>query len=109
MTSRQDDDDLPSIDEFGERLDQSRRKQDGPADLHQSERSALGQAFRIGSEMLAALLVAGAMGYGLDRLFGTLPWLMLAGIGLGFAAGLLNVQRAMGNMNAALDEESKDE
>ncbi|NHK28723.1 AtpZ/AtpI family protein [Parvularcula flava] len=109
MDSRHEDDDLPSIDDFGERLEKSRRKDDAVEDLQRGERSALGQAFRIGTEMLAALLVAGAIGYGIDQLIGTKPWFMLGGLAIGFAAGILNVSRAMNEMNAALEEESKDE
>jgi len=109
LDSRHQDDDLPSIDDFGERLEKSRRKENGVKDLQRSERSALGQAFRVGTELLAALLVAGAIGYGIDQLIGTKPWFMLGGLALGFAAGVLNVSRAMKEMNAALEEESKDE
>ena len=54
------------------------------------------QAMRMGTEMVAALAVAVAIGYGLDRLFGTRPWLMIAGVPIGAAAGLLNVIRVAG-------------
>ena len=57
--------------------------------------SALGKGWRLVSELVAGLLVAGALGVGLDRLVGTSPLFLLIGIALGFAAGLLNVKRAM--------------
>lgn len=49
--------------------------------------------FKIGSEFVGAILVGAAIGYGLDYLLGTKPWLLLAFFLLGFAAGVLNVMR----------------
>ena len=59
-----------------------------------------GRAVRLGSEFIAAILVGAAMGYGLDQLFGTAPWLMLVMLLFGFGAGVLNVTRAAADMNA---------
>lgn len=59
----------------------------------------MGRAFRVASELLAALIVGALLGLGLDRLFETAPWLLLLGILLGFAAGILNVARALKDMN----------
>lgn len=104
------DDDLPSIDDFADRLEKSRARDLERDDAaRDNPNSLLGQALRIGTELLAALLVAGALGYGLDRLIGTLPWFMLFGIAIGFAAGILNVARAMKDANAGLEEDGKDE
>jgi ATP synthase protein I len=58
-------------------------------------KSPLGIGLRVGLELVAALLVAVAIGYGLDLLFGTQPILMVAFIPLGGAAGVLNVYRLM--------------
>ena len=48
---------------------------------------------RVGIEMVSALVVAVAIGYGLDWLFGTKPILMAVFVLLGGAAGVLNVWR----------------
>lgn len=53
-------------------------------------------AMRLGAEMVAALVVAVAIGYGLDRLFHTAPWFMIGFVPVGAIAGLKNVMRAMG-------------
>lgn len=53
-------------------------------------------AMQLGAEMVAALVVAGAIGYGLDRMFHTSPWFMIGMIPIGAAAGVLNLLRAMG-------------
>jgi ATP synthase protein I len=55
--------------------------------------SPWGIGMRVGIELVAALVVAVAIGYGLDRLFGTKPILTALFVLLGGAAGILNVWR----------------
>ena len=55
--------------------------------------SPWGIGLRVGLELVAALVVAVAIGYGLDRLFGTMPIFTAAFVPLGGAAGVLNVWR----------------
>ena len=55
--------------------------------------SPWGIGLRLGVEMVSALVVAVAIGYGLDRYFGTKPFLLLLFLPLGVAAGVLNVWR----------------
>jgi ATP synthase protein I len=55
--------------------------------------SPWGIGLRVGVELVSALVVAVAIGYGLDRLFGTKPILMAVFVLLGGAAGVLNVWR----------------
>jgi ATP synthase protein I len=55
--------------------------------------SPWGIGLRVGIELVSALVVAVAIGYGLDRLFGTKPILMAVFVLLGGAAGILNVWR----------------
>jgi ATP synthase protein I len=52
-----------------------------------------GIGLRVGVEMVSALVVAVAIGYGLDYLFGTKPILTAVFVLLGGAAGVLNVWR----------------
>jgi ATP synthase protein I len=47
----------------------------------------------VGVEMVSALVVAIAIGFGLDWLFGTKPILIAVFVLLGGAAGILNVWR----------------
>ena len=61
-----------------------------------ADSSAIRLALRLGVEIVAALVIAVVIGWGLDRLFHTRPWLMIAFVPLGAAAGLMNVFRAMG-------------
>ena len=55
--------------------------------------SPLGIGLRVGIELVSALVVAVAIGYGLDYLFGTRPILTAVFVLLGGAAGILNVWR----------------
>lgn len=56
-------------------------------------KSPLGVGLRVGLELVSAFLVAAAIGYGLDWVFGTKPILTVAFIPLGGAAGVMNVYR----------------
>ena len=57
------------------------------------EMSLMGIGLRVGTELIAAFVVAIAIGYGLDRLFGTKPILTALFVLVGGAAGILNVWR----------------
>mgnify|MGYP004528998541 FL=1 len=49
--------------------------------------------FRIGVELISGVLVGAAMGFVLDRLLETRPWLLILFMFFGGAAGVLNVYR----------------
>ena len=51
-------------------------------------------ALRVASEFVSAILVGAAIGYGIDWLLGSSPWVMILFLLLGFAAGVLNVMRS---------------
>lgn len=46
-----------------------------------------------GGEFVAAIILGGAIGWGLDRLLGTKPWLLIGFFLLGAVAGVRNVIR----------------
>ena len=52
------------------------------------------KGYRLASEFVAGTLVGGLIGYGIDRLFGTLPFGLIVFLLLGFGAGILNMARA---------------
>jgi len=84
---------------FEERLRSARRKQRLEAPPKPSfDKDALGGSawsigLRVGIELVAAMVVAVAIGYGLDRLFHTTPILTAVFVPLGGAAGVLNLWR----------------
>jgi len=51
----------------------------------------------VGMEFFVALLVPGALGYWLDAVLHTRPWLMIAGGLLGFGVGLWLLIKAANN------------
>ena len=58
----------------------------------------MGSAFRLGTELVAAVIVGTIIGFILDNWFDTKPWLIIIFFFLGAAAGLLNVIRAASRM-----------
>lgn len=89
----------PSLGDFSTRLDAMRGKNVEKSDSPKSSGAAWGRAMRLSSELLAGLFVGTVLGIVLDRFLGTTPWFLLAGIGIGFAAGLRNISRAMAENN----------
>ena len=56
--------------------------------------SNLGNAFKISTEFVAAVVVGSTIGFILDNLFGTKPWLIIIFFIIGVIAGMLNVIRS---------------
>jgi ATP synthase protein I len=81
---------------FEERLRAARQRQglDKPIVAQAAgDKSGLGFGLRAGMELVAAELVAGVIGWGLDRFLHTLPLFLVIFVLLGGAAGVLNVMR----------------
>ena len=93
----EDDHDARRLAELEERLKKAR----GPAEVPREEgsQSKLGIAFRLVTELLAAVIVGGAIGWALDRVLGTSPFLLIVMFLLGVAAGMRNVVRAARDMD----------
>ncbi len=60
--------------------------------------AGFGNALRLSSEFVAAILVGAGLGWFFDRLAGTSPVGLIVLLLLGFAAGVLNVMRAAGQV-----------
>ena len=89
------------ISDLGGRLNKikAQHQSDAQSDLD-AEMRGRGMAYgmRMAAELVGAVMVGGAIGWGLDRLLGSTPWLFLLFFVLGFAAGVLNVVRAYERM-----------
>ena len=89
------------ISDLGGRLGKvkAQRQADANAELD-AEMRGRGMAYgmRMAAELVGAVMVGGAIGWGLDRWLGSTPWLFLLFFVLGFAAGVLNVVRAYERM-----------
>ena len=56
--------------------------------------SNIGQAFKLSTELVAAVLVGTIIGFILDSWFDTKPWLIIIFFFVGVIAGILNVIRS---------------
>ena len=64
-------------------------------DSQSSPYAGLGQAIRIGADILASLIAGGGIGWLLDTyLFASGPWGVIVGLILGMVAGIRNAYRA---------------
>ena len=97
----------PNPDELrklGQRLEEAQKRQVvGPKGPPPTQ---LGIAGRFSTELVAALIVGGGLGWGIDWVFGhfghrTQPIFLLVFFVLGAAAGIRNVMRAAQEINAA--------
>ncbi len=60
--------------------------------------SGMGHAFKMSTELVAAVAVGTIIGFILDSWFDTKPWLIIIFFFLGSAAGMLNVIRTANKM-----------
>ncbi len=91
--------------DLGKRLDEAQAKH--ATGKKRPPPTQLGIASRFATELVAALLVGGALGWGIDWLFGhfgvhTKPVFLIVLFVLGAAAGIRNVMRAAGEINAEM-------
>ena len=68
--------------------------------LNENEKRGLfmGSAFRLGTELVAAVVVGTIIGFILDNWFDTKPWFIITFFFMGVIAGILNVIRVANNM-----------
>jgi ATP synthase protein I len=99
MTERDKPDSLRDLDDRLRRL----REREGSGGAERARgraaSSGLGMGMRIGVELVASLVIGVGIGWGLDRLLGTSPWLLLVFFLLGAAAGMMSIYRVMMGMS----------
>jgi ATP synthase protein I len=82
------------------RREETHRPEPGARGKSSSRGMALGM--RISAEMVAAILVGLIIGWVLDRVLGTMPWLLVLFVLLGAGAGGLNAYRAAKGYDSAI-------
>ena len=97
--------DPQNLRELGERLDEAQRKRQQR--VSRPPPTQMGIAFRFATELVAALLVGGALGWGLDWTAGyfgihTKPVFLILFVVLGAAAGIRGVMGAAQEINAEI-------
>ena len=88
-----------SKDQFKTRLEIAKNKILGRnLDNRKHNRSTIGTAFKLSTELVSAVAVGTIIGFILDKTFGTKPWLILIFFFVGVVAGITNVIRSAKNM-----------
>jgi ATP synthase protein I len=92
---RREPDDLRSL---GDRLEAARGDKQ-PQQIGTPNLGGVAIAFRLLSELVAAVFVGFVLGWGLDWAFGTRPVFLLVMLALGLAAGFRNAIHAANELN----------
>ena len=94
-----------NLEDLDKRLHQAREKSRAGkisgSSPSKEEMSGYSMAIRIGTEMVAALIVGVGIGYFLDYWLDTKPWFLVVFFFLGSAAGIMNVYRAASGLGMA--------
>ena len=84
---------------FKTRLEIAKKKINSKNVGSKNERNSnFGEAFKMSTELVAAVVVGTIIGFILDEWFGTKPWLILIFFFVGVIAGILNVIKSAKNM-----------
>ena len=90
---------MTSSDDFKTRLKIAKSRLIKQIKLENEKRgSFIGNAFKLGTELVAAVAVGTIIGFILDSWFGTKPWLIIIFFFLGASAGMLNVFKTANKM-----------
>ena len=89
---------MGNFDDFKTRLKIAKSNLKKIDDDSSKEASFLGSAFKLGTELVAAVVVGTIIGFILDSWLGTTPWLIVIFFFVGAAAGMLNVIRTAKRM-----------
>ena len=106
-----------SIDEFGKKLAKRRGQapkeaqtnQPQKADGEPGKQNAMGTALRLSTDLVAAVLVGGFIGWLVDKGLGTEPFGLLLFFFLGIAAGIVNVFRTARQLNVEWADDGEDD
>ena len=86
-------------DQFKTRLEIAKNKVFRRKNLENNKQTSnLGVAFKMSTELVAAVVVGTIIGFILDGWFGTKPWLILMFFFVGVAAGIANVFKSAKKM-----------
>lgn len=101
--------DHQALDDLSARLDTVRSNNPDISPENQAARGeAMGLGIKLASELIAALIVGGLLGYGADWIFKSFPLWFLVGLAFGLAAAFLNVLRLMKKMSDESASSSQD-
>lgn len=85
--------------ELERRLSAARRSGRPARDSRRDEYTAMSMAWRMIIELVMSIVIGGAMGWGLDTLFGTMPLFLIVFVLFGLAAGVRLMLRTAKEMD----------
>jgi ATP synthase protein I len=106
-SDRKSPDTPPTLESLDARLKAARQASNPAPRRRELERTAVGRAWRLTVEMVAALVVGLGIGWGLDRWLGTGPWLLLVFLLLGAATGIWNAVKTAAAIGRAAENEDR--
>ena len=83
---------------FKTRLEIAKKKITEKNTSNNNKSSLIGSAFKMSTELVAAVIVGSIIGFIFDSWFGTTPWLILTFFFVGVITGILNVIKSAKNM-----------
>ena len=86
-------------DQFKTRLEIAKKRISGKNQDNKNDNpSSIGTAFKLSTELVAAVAVGAIIGFIFDKTFGTTPWFILIFFFVGVVAGITNVIRSAKKM-----------
>ena len=86
-------------DQFKTRLEIAKKRiSEKNQDNKNENPSSIGTAFKLSTELVAAVAVGAIIGFIFDKTFGTTPWFILIFFFVGVVAGITNVIKSAKNM-----------
>ena len=92
-------DQVASLEDLDKKLERVKTTREG-MEVAEGSAAGMGYAFRLATEMAAALVVGVGIGWLVDTWLETSPWGLLIFLFVGFVAGILNAYRIARRINA---------
>jgi ATP synthase protein I len=96
---------------LGERIDKAQLERGAgrSADSGPNAQRGIGFGYKVGIELVAAVIIATGLGWAFDRWLGKGHWGLIVMFFLGVAAGMLNVYRAVSGLGMAIGYRQRSE
>jgi ATP synthase protein I len=82
-----------ALDDLSARVARARQEQQAAAQPGPAANHGMAVGWNMASVFVASVIVGALFGFGADRLFGSQPWGLFAGLMFGFAAGVVSLLR----------------
>lgn len=106
MTEPDDQELSHKLAELGSRVRKARAEaglsQDDEAAKPGGVHSLLGMGFRVATDLVVSVGLGGTLGWAADDHWGSSPWGLIVGLGVGFASGVLTVYRVVRGADTVL-------